>query len=345
MRLECDLVSVIMSNYNTDEESLRAAIESVLNQTYENFEFIIIDDCSTNNSVDIIESYRDSRIRLIKNKENIGLTKSLNVALKVARGEYIARMDSDDVCLPQRFEKQILFLSQNPEYIVCGTAAEFVGIWQKHNSHKVIFREIPEKDEYRIRLLFGNNPNIVHVSAMFNATIMRDYNIEYNENYKYAQDYRMWVSCCEVARCANLEDVLMQITVREGTISTSKKEEQEECVIRIIQEQLDKLHICLDEESVVIHLGLLNQRKEYTLNIKNWIKKIISQNKIYNIYNQKILEKILWCKWAEISYFALAKTYNPIEMIKILLNIPFEYWSELFKINRRRHMKGRKDEK
>ena len=339
MELQKDLVSVIMSNYNTDEEYLRASIESVLNQTYENFEFIIIDDCSTNNSVEIIESYRDSRIRLIKNKENLGLTKSLNVALKVARGEYIARMDADDVCLPQRFKKQVLFLSQNPEYIVCGTAAEFVGKWQKYNSQKVIFRKIPEKEEYRIRLLFGNNPNIVHISAMFNATIMRSFNIEYNENYKYAQDYRMWVSCCEVAECANLEDVLMQITVREGTISTSKREEQEECVIRIIQEQLDKLHICLDEETVRIHRGLLKQRKEYTLNIKKWIKKLISQNRIYNVYNQKILEKLLWEKWAEISYFGLASQKNPIEMLKIFINIPIMYIPVLFKIKKHRKNK------
>ncbi|MBO5360740.1 MAG: glycosyltransferase family 2 protein [Clostridia bacterium] len=339
MELQKDLVSVIMSNYNTDEEYLRASIESVLNQTYENFEFIIIDDCSTNNSVEIIESYRDSRIRLIKNKENLGLTKSLNVALKVARGEYIARMDADDVCLPQRFEKQVLFLSQNPEYIVCGTAAEFVGVWQKYNSQKVIFRKIPEKEEYRIRLLFENNPNIVHISAMFNATIMRSFNIEYNENYKYAQDYRMWVSCCEVAECANLEDVLMQITVREGTISTSKREEQEECVIRIIQEQLDKLHICLDEETVRIHRGLLKQRKEYTLNIKKWIKKLISQNRIYNVYNQKILEKLLWEKWAEISYFGLASQKNPIEMLKIFINIPIMYIPVLFRIKKHRKNK------
>ena len=335
------LVSVIMSNYNTDEEYLRVAIESVLNQTYDNFEFIIVDDCSTNNSVGVIESYSDKRIKLIKNKENMGLTKSLNVALKVARGEYIARMDADDICLPQRFEKQVLFLSQNPEYIVCGTAAEFVGVWQKYNSQKVIYREIPEKDEYRIMLLFENNPNIVHISAMFNATIMRAYNIEYNENYKYAQDYRMWVSCSEVAKCANLEDVLIQITVREGTISTSKKEEQEDCVIRIIQEQLDKLHICLDEESVAIHLGLLKQRKEYTLNIKKWIEMLISQNKIYNVYNQKILEKLLWEKWSEITYFGLISDIKISDKIKMIFDLPIYNWWQLMQIFFERKTKDR----
>ena len=107
-----DLISVVMSNYNTDEEYLRAAIESVLNQTYENFEFIIVDDCSTNNSVDVIESYSDKRIKLIKNKGNMGLTKSLNIAIKAAKGEFIARMDADDIALPQRFEKQIEFLKK-----------------------------------------------------------------------------------------------------------------------------------------------------------------------------------------------------------------------------------------
>ena len=131
----------------------------------------------------------------------------------------------------------------------------------------------------------------------------------------------------------------MQITVREGTISTSKKQEQEECVIGIIQEQLNELHICLDEESVVIHPGLLNQRKEYTLYIKKWIKKIISQNKKYKIYNQKKLENILWCKWAEISYFALAKERNPFNMIKILMGIPLKYWGELVKIRKSRTKK------
>ena len=106
-----DLISVVMSNYNTEESYLRASIESILNQTYENFEFIIVDDCSTDNSIDVIESYSDKRIKLIKNKENMGLTKSLNVAIKEAKGEFIARMDADDISLPQRFEKQVEFLT------------------------------------------------------------------------------------------------------------------------------------------------------------------------------------------------------------------------------------------
>ena len=127
MKLVPGLISVIMSNYNTPEEYLREAIESILNQTYKNFEFIIIDDCSTDNSLEIIKSYNDERIVLIENEENIGLTKSINKGLAVAKGEYIARMDADDVSLPQRFEKQINYMNDHTELIVCGSSMELIG--------------------------------------------------------------------------------------------------------------------------------------------------------------------------------------------------------------------------
>lgn len=115
MELKKGLISVIMSNYNTPEEYLREAIESVLNQSYADFEFIIVDDCSTDNSLKIIESYHDPRIIVIKNEINIGITKSLNRALRTANGEFVARMDADDICLPDRFRKQIEFLNSIPK--------------------------------------------------------------------------------------------------------------------------------------------------------------------------------------------------------------------------------------
>ena len=146
-----DLISVVMSNYNTDELYLRASIESILNQTYKNFEFIIVDDCSSDNSVSVIESYDDKRIKLIKNPKNMGLTKSLNIAIKAAKGEFIARMDADDISLPQRFEKQVEFLTQNPEYIACGTAIKILG---SHKEGKIISRTIPDVETFRIYLLF-----------------------------------------------------------------------------------------------------------------------------------------------------------------------------------------------
>ena len=121
------LISVIMPNYNTSVEYLSLAVDSILSQTYENFEFIIIDDCSTDESVDYLASITDPRVRVIRNDVNRGITASLNVALDNARGDYIARMDSDDVSLPERFEKQIAFMEANPDVIVCGTWIQSFG--------------------------------------------------------------------------------------------------------------------------------------------------------------------------------------------------------------------------
>ncbi len=113
-------VTVLMSVYN-GEKYLREAIDSILNQTFKDFEFLIIDDGSTDSSADIIRSYTDFRIRLIQNEKNIGLTRSLNKGLKLAKGEYIARMDVDDISLPIRFEKQVSFLDKYEDVKLVGS--------------------------------------------------------------------------------------------------------------------------------------------------------------------------------------------------------------------------------
>lgn len=335
--LQKSLVSVIMTNYNTQEKYLREAIESVLGQTYSDFEFIIVDDGSTDDSVSIIESYDDKRIRLIRNAQNIGLTKSLNIAMKECKGEFIARMDSDDVCMPQRFEKQVEFLRKNQDVIVCGTGARHVGDWQKHNSNEKVYRYIPKKEEHRIYLLFGNFPNIIHSTAMFNHEKLKKYGITYNENYVCAQDFRMWVSCSEYENCANIEDYLLEITVREGTISTAKKEIQEQCAINIVQEQLDKLHLKLTDATRPIHMHLMVRKGiRYDIAIKKWLKQIIEANKKYKVYDQKILEKVLWNKWAEICYYGLAQRKGILNKIKVALSLNVKYYPKLFKIRKER---------
>lgn len=336
MKPKKGLVSVIMSNYNTPEEYLRPAIESILNQTYQNFEFIIIDDCSTDDSLSIIESYTDSKIKIIRNEKNLGITKSLNRGLAVAKGEFVARMDADDISLETRFEKQVEFLKNHPEHIVCGTGVELIGDWQTNHSNKFMCRIIPPKEEFRICLLFENNPNIVHPTAMFNRKLLLKHNITYNENYPLAQDYRMWISCSEFAECANISETLLKYRVHGKAVSSDKKELQKNTAIQIMQEQLNKLHIEPDEEYSNIHMNFLFSRKPYDIKCKKWIKILLAQNNKYKIYDQKKMKNILWKKWVEISYFGLAKQRNPVKILKILFNIPFVYIPCLFKIRKHR---------
>ncbi len=336
MKIEKGLVSVIMSNYNTPEEFLRPAIESILNQTYQNFEFIIIDDCSTDNSLSIIESYTDDRIRIIRNFQNLGITKSLNKGLAVAKGEFVARMDADDISVETRFKKQVEFLESHPDHIVCGTGIELIGDWQSKHANKFICREIPDKETFQIHLLFGNYPNIVHPSAMFNHNLLLKNNITYNENYPLAQDYRMWVSCSKVAECTNISETLLYYRIHSKAVSNDKKELQRKIAIQIMQEQLVKLHIELSEEYEDIHKDFLFGRKPYDIKIKKWIKTLLIQNRKYKIYDQKKMKKILWKKWAEISYYGIAKAPKIGVAIKIAMNISPAYYFQLFRLWRTR---------
>lgn len=341
MNLEKGLISVVMSNYNTHEEYLRPAIESILNQTYRNFEFIIIDDCSTDNSLQIIESYSDKRIKIIKNEQNLGITKSLNKGLAVAKGEFIARMDSDDIAFPTRFEKQIEFLKSNPEHIVCGTGIELIGEWEKKHSNKYICRTIPKKYEFQINLLFGNFPNIAHPTAMFNHRLLKKHNILYDEKYPLSQDYKMWISCSKYYECANLPETLLYYRVHKQAVSTAKQTLQRNVALQIMQEQLNKLNIELSNEYEDIHMGLLFGRKKYNPKIKLWIKTIINQNKKYKIYDHKKLKKVLWSKWTETVYFEIAKA-KTLNKIKALLTLPLFCYPDLLNIYNKRSTKKRK---
>lgn len=337
-QVQSGLVSVIMTNYNTPESFLREAIDSILNQTYDDFEFIIVDDASTDDSLSVIEFYTDDRIKILRNEQNIGLTKSLNRALSVCKGEFVARMDSDDISEPQRIEKQVQFLRSNPDVIVCGTWAKFIGDWQQAHTNEYIRRTIPERDTFRVYQLFSNNPNIVHPTAMFNRSLMLKYSIHYNEEYIYAQDYRMWISCSRYGECSIVPEVLLRYRVHDRAISSSKKEIQEDCCNRIIQEQLNELHLTLTDETKLYHIRLLSSvRKPYDIRIKKWMKEIIAANKRYKIYNRRVLKRLLWNKWAEICYFGLASKKSIKERIVVLFSLPLSKYPQLFKIRNKRN--------
>ncbi|MFX1257023.1 MAG: glycosyltransferase family 2 protein [Promethearchaeota archaeon] len=176
-------VSIIMSIYN-GEDYLNKAIDSILNQTFKDFELILIDDASTDTSLEIIENYAkiDKRIRVLKNPVNVGLTKSLNNAIRHFRGKYIARQDVDDISLPNRLELQLNFLENNPEYAFCGT-----DVYVKQNYHQSV--NFYEFNEIQKNLIINNC--FAHSSILIRRTILDKYGL-YNENYQYGQDYELW---------------------------------------------------------------------------------------------------------------------------------------------------------
>lgn len=230
------VISVVMPNYNTTIENLNEAVKSILAQTYTNFEFIILDDCSTNGSYEWLAGIEDSRVRLFKNEKNMGITKTLNKGFRYARGKYIARMDSDDIALPTRFEKQIQYMEKNPSVIVCGTSVEYFG-----DESRIEVREMPSPEVHRCSFLFGNQYGLYHPTAFFRRDMIEKYHIKYDEDLPTAQDYGMWTECSRYGIISWLEEVLLKYRIHAGQVSVAKCELQEACTLLVQRKQLAQL--------------------------------------------------------------------------------------------------------
>lgn len=227
-------ISVIMSVYN-GEKYLREAIESILNQTFTDFEFMIVNDGSTDNSFEIFKSYGDERIKIINNEENIGLTKSLNKALKVARGEYVARQDADDVSLPNRFDEQMKYLEEHPEVVLLGTNVYLIDESEKTVGKRIVLEKPSIKD-----LLKNNQFN--HGSVMFKKKVINQLG-GYNELIKYSQDYELWLRIAKSHEVRNLTQSLYKLRSHDANIRLTNWEESTLChllVIRSVRGELDE---------------------------------------------------------------------------------------------------------
>ena len=182
------MISVIMSVYNEPIEWMSKSINSILNQTLSDFEFIIINDNPMRNeNKEFLDYYSllDHRIKIIQNKNNIGLTKSLNKAISLAKGDFIARMDADDIAVKERFECQIAFFLKHSDCDICASSSVKID-----QNGKLIERIRTKK--IHISMLFRCNP-ICHSSVMFKKKICSFRNPLYNENFKYAQDAELWI--------------------------------------------------------------------------------------------------------------------------------------------------------
>ena len=180
-------VTVLTTIYN-GRAYLNESIESVLNQTYDDFEFLIIDDSSTDNSVEIVNSYQDPRIRLVKNEKNIGQTASMNIGLGLAQGKYIARLDQDDVCLTKRLKEQVGFMKENPSVTII-SSWEYV-IDPEGNKTAVWKRTIENYGTFLGFILLGLCP-VFHPSVMFLKDEILNLGC-FDTDYGPAEDYELW---------------------------------------------------------------------------------------------------------------------------------------------------------
>ena len=225
------LVSVLMPVYNC-ESFIREAIQSVLNQTFTDFELLIIDDCSTDATLQILKSYLDSRIQLIEKEKNTGYTDSLNYGISIAKGKYIARMDGDDISLPRRFQKQFDFLESNPEVVICGTAIKIIG-------KDTIERHPSKHEDLQIKLCFSSVFH--HPTVMIRADVLKQN--KYNKEFEPAEDYELWTRLAFVGKTANLEDVLLHYRIHSSQTSSVRKTIQDQNMFKCQMIMFNKFFI------------------------------------------------------------------------------------------------------
>lgn len=293
MKSDTPVISVIMSVYN-GEKYLTEAIESILNQTFSNFEFIIVDDGSTDSSLSIIQAYmeKDDRIVLIS-RDNKGLPYSLNEAISVSKANYIARMDADDISLPERLETQLAVMENNPDIGVCGAWAYF---FREIPSRKKIMRHPEDHASLIIRLLFS--VCFIHPVVMIRKSVLNQLDYVYNEDFRNSQDYELWSRIAEKTRFYTVQKPLLFYRDTPDGITSKVNDDSLKkrfpLVSQVQTKQLEKLGLKLNDEDMIMHFRLgLNAEmlflKAKADDVKCYFNSMLNANKKTQIFNQKKL--------------------------------------------------------
>ncbi len=223
-------ISVLMPVYKTPESYLKEAIESILNQTFTDFEFLILDDCPEQSVERIVKFYRDERIKYYKNEKNLGISASRNRLMDLAKGEYLAVMDHDDIALPERLAKEIAFLEAHSDVGVVGT-------WYERFPNKKVKKKYVINSQIERDLM--SNCSILHPSAMIRKSVLLENNIRYEAEFSPAEDYMLWVRLIGKTKFANIPEVLLKYRDYAGNTSKIQAEK--------MKSARNKVHKILEE--------------------------------------------------------------------------------------------------
>ena len=257
------MVSVILPVFNA-QKTVKESIQSIIDQTYKDWELLVINDGSTDNTKSEVLSFRDSRIKYIENPENKKLIYTLNYGLELANGEYIARMDADDISLPTRFEKQVSYMNKHPECVVCGT------LIQRFKDKKNIGKPIGViGDDVRLKEYLFRDACFMHPTVLFRADVVKKNKLKYDINYLHAEDYKFWIDMSDYGEFHNLNEPLLKYRLSDGQISQINKSVQfqtsNRCRREYIKTKVKNEKFLNEIESGQISTGTLNQCKKINL--------------------------------------------------------------------------------
>ena len=273
------ILSILMPVYNV-ENYIEEAVYSILNQTFRDFELIILDDCSPDKSLQIVKKIIDPRIRIYHGEKNVGLANILNVGLKLARGKYIGRMDSDDISDLSRFERQIHYMESHPDVDLCSCAMELFGakndIWIRNSNF----------EEIKISALFFSP--ILHASSVWRRKSFEE--LEFRQEMVPAEDYDLWTrAIAKGLKLINIPEVLYKYRIHPTQITNSVSSVQ-----KLSDVKMNYLHMIfptVDVDDINI-VDVTCENDLYVL--KKSINKLLDINKTDPFFNPTLLRKRLW---------------------------------------------------
>ncbi|MEL7585427.1 MAG: glycosyltransferase [Prolixibacteraceae bacterium] len=272
-------VSVIMPAFNS-EKFITEAIDSILHQTFTDFELIIIDDGSTDKTFEIAKSYYDKRIILLQHNTNLGNYPARNLGMEKSKGEYICVMDSDDIATSNRIEQQYLFMESNEDVGICGGYTEIIDSSQKLN---------PPNDYIELKVWLLSNIIFKHPTIFIRRNFLSKYKLNYNTSFRYAADYDFLVRSAEFFPITNIPEVVLRHRRHPDQISQAKAKEQSAIVSIIQSNQLRYFNIMPSEQEKVTHLKLMNRvriedKKEFD-SLLAWANKLVVMNSVNRYFD------------------------------------------------------------
>lgn len=292
-------VSVLMPVYNA-EQYLARAIDSIIAQTFKDWELILIDDGSCDDIMSVLSKYDDERIYYVKNPVNMGLIKTLNRGIDYCEGEYIARMDADDISHPDRLKYQVDFMDKHPQYLMCGTNATVIDNNEQETGK---IRNLTDNNFLQINLLFS--PPFVHPSVIVRTEVLQTN--RYDERYKHVEDYELWCRIARLGKVANISKALLQYRWHDSNVSVLNSKAQDVLKDKIITNELRRFDLEPTEDELYCHkitfnLYQLGKKTDIDISkfdeIADWFSKLLERNKVKNIYKQPDFTAFLWARWA-----------------------------------------------
>jgi glycosyltransferase involved in cell wall biosynthesis len=289
------LVSVLMPVYNAGLH-VEEAIRSILSQTFTNFELLVFNDGSIDNSSAIIKAIQDERIIFFDHAKNAGYVAHLNEGLRIARGKYIARMDADDIALPQRFAQQVALLEQRPEVGICGTE------YDTFDAQSYV-ASVPISDAEIREYMLAYNP-MGHPTVMFRKALVEQHGLCYEHSYMPAEDYKLWYEFSKIAKIENLPEILLHYRVHPHQISSYMNETQQLNANKIRTLQLTEKGFHLTSVEQQQYCQIFNPRAHPQTAadfeaMRRMMWKILDENERLQAYDATWFERLFKRAWHE----------------------------------------------